>query len=499
MGRDDVVVWPVTAANVMTSPSAITRCVIHCKRDGEQDVIIDSTSVPAAFIFNEQATVRGKLVNVLKWLPGLAVGEQFTESAKWKCQVFLFDAVHTSGVDYGAFWLDVVFAELPAGAAVDYVAGSGEAFTSLGASPSIGITGADIDLDMSNSLIDPAEYPDAVVVLTMSVQNTAGGSLGFGVDTVDIGGVSASFREVDASPNGIYTHKLIQAVARIPEGGFSGSAVIVTMTGAVGSPATVKAITQAFYNVDPSSDSMSLSYVTDSDSGSAQLTHGDGNTGTSGTKVGFSATGAPSGQFGDFGGSLNADAVKILGYYLAEAYTDSSTDEFVLTLYAAPADLAFTVALGQSGNDGVFGHNHRQLFRSDAATSVTLSGSYRTWRWPTAWGIDEVVAPNITINPYFDVVGVTNNYLNVPTGGAVAAAIFGSSEGAPYVTSAEVQSDGSGGLSYVPYESGTSVSGTSDDLRSQYRLFTAASSTEQLHADDNLARAVAAFVMAGTA
>lgn len=107
MGRDNVVVWPVTAADQLTSPSAITRCVIHCKRDGEQDVIIDSADVPTAFVFNEQAAVRGKLVNVMKWLPGIAVGAQFTETAKWRCRVFMFDAVHTSGVDHGAFWLNV--------------------------------------------------------------------------------------------------------------------------------------------------------------------------------------------------------------------------------------------------------------------------------------------------------------------------------------------------------------------------------------------------------
>lgn len=111
MGRDDVVVWPITAASGLTSPSAITRCVIHCKRDGEQDVIIDSADVPSAFIFNEQATVRGKFADVMQWMPGIAVGAQFTESAKWKCQVFLFDAVHTSGIDHGAFWLDVLFVE----------------------------------------------------------------------------------------------------------------------------------------------------------------------------------------------------------------------------------------------------------------------------------------------------------------------------------------------------------------------------------------------------
>ena len=113
MGRDDAVFWPIVSDGRFTSPSGITRMVMVCSKDGEDDVIVDSAVVPAAYNFNYATVARGRSVSCIRWIPGLAIGEQFTASGRWKCRVFLYDADAAQGIDHGAFWLDVVFAELP--------------------------------------------------------------------------------------------------------------------------------------------------------------------------------------------------------------------------------------------------------------------------------------------------------------------------------------------------------------------------------------------------
>jgi hypothetical protein len=254
MGRDDIVVWPVVSANQLTSPSVVTRCLIHCKRDGKQDVIIDSADVPDAFVFDEQATVRGKLVDAVKWMPGLAVGEQFTETAKWKCQVFLFDAVHTSGVDHGAFWLDVAFAGLPvAGGAVMYVPGSKDVFSPTAATS--------MTLTLVNSDVDEGTYPDAVVVLSLNVHSTSTAGTIVAPTSVTIGGVAASLLWKKGTVGAFtgQTHAVV-AMARVPVGGFTSSGIVVTWGSLITSGAVVRGSTNAFYNVDVTSDGFALGH-----------------------------------------------------------------------------------------------------------------------------------------------------------------------------------------------------------------------------------------------
>lgn len=110
-GRDDVVVWQITSSSQLTSPSAVTRCVIICKKDGESDVTIDSSQVPLAFEYLTSDVVGGRAVFSLKWIPGIAIGEQFQESGNWNCSVFLYDVAHAAGVLYGNFSLMVKVTE----------------------------------------------------------------------------------------------------------------------------------------------------------------------------------------------------------------------------------------------------------------------------------------------------------------------------------------------------------------------------------------------------
>lgn len=107
MGRDDAVIWPVVNAGEPLDVTGITRMLLICEKDGEDEVTLDSQMVPAAYDFTAATVVGGKLVNATEWIPGIAIGSSFTESGLWKCKVYLFDGVHAEGVYHGTFMLDV--------------------------------------------------------------------------------------------------------------------------------------------------------------------------------------------------------------------------------------------------------------------------------------------------------------------------------------------------------------------------------------------------------
>lgn len=108
MGRDATVFWPILSSNELVDVTGVRRAVLVCSRDGFDDVTIDSLQVPSAFSFATQALVRGRLITVLLWRPGLAVIDRFEQAGRWSVTLNLYDAVHTDGIEYGRFLLDVV-------------------------------------------------------------------------------------------------------------------------------------------------------------------------------------------------------------------------------------------------------------------------------------------------------------------------------------------------------------------------------------------------------
>jgi len=99
-GRDDAVVWPIVNDDVLASIEGVTRCVMVCKKDGEDDVTIDSGS-QSGFEFDYEVEVRGVLVTAMRWQPGPATQGLFTVGGLWKASVYLYDAVHVDGVFHG--------------------------------------------------------------------------------------------------------------------------------------------------------------------------------------------------------------------------------------------------------------------------------------------------------------------------------------------------------------------------------------------------------------
>lgn len=114
LGRDDVVRWPVTGVGSIIKPSQITRCVIVCKNESDgTETVIDSDQSRAAFILPLAVELhRGQLVPMLDWLPGIAAFDHFTQDSYWRCDVSLFDPVHTNGVYCGWFRMRVIAREL---------------------------------------------------------------------------------------------------------------------------------------------------------------------------------------------------------------------------------------------------------------------------------------------------------------------------------------------------------------------------------------------------
>lgn len=107
-GRDDAVIWPIVADGRLTSPSGITRMVIVFTKDGYDDVIVDSDDVPSAYDFVSPTTMNGRLVNAIRWIPGIAIDQAFAANGRWKGRVYLWDALTGhEGIEHGTFILDI--------------------------------------------------------------------------------------------------------------------------------------------------------------------------------------------------------------------------------------------------------------------------------------------------------------------------------------------------------------------------------------------------------
>lgn len=106
-GRDNAISWAIASKNKIESPRGITRCLFICKKDDQSDVIIDSDAVPSGFTFSGSKLVNGATTYLMKWNPGIACDGAFPEGGMWKCDVYLYDAIHINGVYHGQFTLDV--------------------------------------------------------------------------------------------------------------------------------------------------------------------------------------------------------------------------------------------------------------------------------------------------------------------------------------------------------------------------------------------------------
>lgn len=142
------------------------------------------------------------------------------------------------------------------GAAVAYVPGSKDTFSPTAATS--------MTLTMVNADVDPATYPDAVAVLSLTaVMNSAPGTT-VNPTAITIGGIAAdiigqssliTYFSVDRD-----THAVV-AMVRIPPGGFSDLDIDITWPSLVTASAGVRASVNVFYNVDESSDAFALGYV----------------------------------------------------------------------------------------------------------------------------------------------------------------------------------------------------------------------------------------------
>lgn len=253
--RDDIVIFPVEDVFAMRNLSlgAVTRCVIICRKDGQQDVIIDSNSVPAAFDFLATSVINGRKVYAIHWNPGVSIPGLFPEKGLWICDAYLYDMIHQKGMFVRTFPLQVMDIGSVPGGPVTYLAEDRSQWSSF----------STYNFSLSNTNVAPEDFPNAVLVLTLATYATGfvpGG--GFTPTSITIDGKGFAITSASGSDGfGGGQQGLVVATIRIPAGGFVDPTVHINWDIIGTSELNAYASAVVFYNVNESSDDFALGVV----------------------------------------------------------------------------------------------------------------------------------------------------------------------------------------------------------------------------------------------
>lgn len=100
--RDNVISFALDEGSELQSASGITKCKLAFKRDGQADVILDS-SVDTGFFTKDQESVNGQRVSVLSFKLGPIAQSKPIADGIYNVEVYLYDAVNTNGVFWDSF------------------------------------------------------------------------------------------------------------------------------------------------------------------------------------------------------------------------------------------------------------------------------------------------------------------------------------------------------------------------------------------------------------